>query len=274
MFFKIYVPRTILIAALLFPAGAGAAQMDYKKHAEEIAGDVAALTAEKIPDLTKQAEANDARAQLLLGFAYFYGQGVTRDYQAATQWFEKAAQQGDVLAQYQLAVDYANGVGGKQNFAQAVHWYAKAAAQGFAEAQFRLGTHYRMGEGVPQDDAEALRWFREAARQNHAEAQWSVGLMYHSGIGGVEKNHAEAVKWYRQAAEQGLGKAEYYLATLYEVGKGVPQDFIMAYMWYTIAVAKGEPVALRFKTSLAKQMTPEQIDEAQRQAEQWLEQHP
>ena len=38
-------------------------------------------------------------AQRMLGFVYFNGLGVTKDYENALIWFKKAAEQGDSIAQ-------------------------------------------------------------------------------------------------------------------------------------------------------------------------------
>jgi hypothetical protein len=39
------------------------------------------------------------------------GNGVTRDYAQAVEWFRKAAEQGDAMVQYNLGVCYENGNG-------------------------------------------------------------------------------------------------------------------------------------------------------------------
>jgi TPR repeat protein len=39
-------------------------------------------------------------------------------------------------------------------------------------------------------------------------------------------------KWYRLAAEQGHAKAQYNLGLMYYNGEGVPEDYVIAYMWW------------------------------------------
>ncbi len=263
--------RFLAAVLLLFPIWVSAASE--KESIEEISSSLSSITEEQIPALTEKANAGDSKAQLLLGFAYFYGRGITKDNDEANKWLEKAGEQGNILAQYQLGVNYATpATTAKPDFDQAAKWYAKAAKQGNAEAQFRLGTHYRMGAGVAQSDADAVKWFQKAADQGHAEAQWSLGLMYQRGFG-IAKSEAAAAKWYRLSAEQGFAKAEYYLATLYELGMGVPKDNVSAYKWHTVAVAMGEPSALRFREYLAERMTQKEITTGQQQATKWLSQH-
>lgn len=267
-------PLLCFIMLMLGCFSSWAVAADYKKYAQDVAVSVSAITAEQLPVLTEKAKAGDRHSQLLLGFAYFFGQGVARDLQQAMEWLSRAAQQGDVLAQYQLGVNYADEAHAFRDPSQAVHWYTQAAEQGFIEAQFRLGTHYRTGIGVAQSDSEAFEWFRMAADQGHAEAQWSLGVLYQTGGAGVSKNPPDAIKYYSLAAQQGFARAPYFLGKMYELGQGIESDKIAAYKWYSIAEALGERVALRFKESTAKTMTPQEIEEAQQSASEWLKQHP
>ena len=84
------------------------------------------------------------------------------------------------------------------------------------------------------------------------------------------------MKWYRKAAEQGIADAQYFLGVMYDKGQGVPQDSVQSYMWYTLAasrfpeteVQKREMVVMG-RGIVASKMTPEQIEEAQRLAQEW-----
>ena len=144
-----------------------------------------------------------------------------------------------------------------------------AAAKGDPEAQCNLGDMYLYGEGVPEDPTEAVRWYRLAAEQGFAMAQFNLGGMYMSGEG-VPEDDTEAVRWYRLAAEQGLQYAQSMLGVLYLNGLGVPEDHVSAYMWCTLAAAQGDEMAKENKDIVAKQMTREQIAEAQRLSRECL----
>ncbi len=52
-------------------------------------------------------------------------------------------------------------------------------------------------------------------------------------------------------------------------GQGAPKDFVQAYNWYNLAEANGNKDAATVRDALAKQMTPAQIDEAQKLAREW-----
>jgi len=111
------------------------------------------------------------------------------------------------------------------------------AALGDVIAQFNLGVMYALGDGVPEDDAEAVRLYRLAAEQGDANAQNNLGFMYDNG-------------------------------------EGVPEDNVLAYMWFNLAAAQGNEDAQRNKDRAERQMTREQIAEAQRLSTEWIEAHP
>ena len=110
----------------------------------------------------------------------------------------------------------------------------QAAEQGDASAQFNLGFMYDLGEGVPENDAEAVRLFRLAAEQGYAEAQHNLGLKYARG-------------------------------------EGVPEDDVQAYAWFSLAATQGQGFAQKGKNILAKNMTREQIAEAQKLSQKYWE---
>jgi TPR repeat protein len=55
------------------------------------------------------------------------------------------------------------------------------------------------------------------------------------------------------------------LGVLYERGDGVPRDLVAAYQWYDLAAKHGSGADEQLREELAKQMTPEQMSEAQSQ---------
>jgi TPR repeat protein len=77
------------------------------------------------------------------------------------------------------------------------------------------------------------------------------------------KYDTEAVKWYLKAAEQRVAVAQLNLGFMYGTGNGVPEDYTVAYMWLNLAAAKGDENAKEAKGIISKDMTKEQIAEAQ-----------
>ena len=84
--------------------------------------------------------------------------------------------------------------------------------------------------------------------------------MYNFGEG-VPQDYKKTVKLVTLAAE--WGKAQNNLGLICEDGKGVPKDYIEAYMWYIISAANGSETVIKLSTNVAKQMTPSQIEKAQ-----------
>jgi hypothetical protein len=219
----------------------------------------------------KSAAQGYAQAQTNLGVLYAKGHGVPQDYALAAQWYEKSAAQGNAQAQTYLGVLYENGQGVPQDYAKARQWYEKSAAQGYAQAQYNLGVRYAKGHGVPQDYAKALGWFEQAAIQGDAMAQFNLGMLYAQGQG-VPKDNATARQWWEKAAAQGYADAQYNLGVRYAQGQGVPQDDVRSYMLFSVAAASStgdlQKNAAGNRDKVARRMTPAQIAEAQRLAQQ------
>ena len=56
------------------------------------------------------------------------------------------------------------------------------------------------------------------------------------------------------------------LGVMYALGRGVIQDNLYAHMWWNIAASLGEEDARKGRDMIAEQMTPAQIEEAQKLA--------
>ena len=57
---------------------------------------------------------------------------------------------------------------------------------------------------------------------------------------------------------------------MYELGTGVPQDYVLAYMWFSLVAAPGERIyASESRDRVARHMTAQQIAEAQKLAREW-----
>jgi hypothetical protein len=51
----------------------------------------------------------------------------------------------------------------------------------------------------------------------------------------IPKDNNEALKWFRKGADQGNAEAQYSLGYMYASGQGVPQDYVLAHMWFNLA---------------------------------------
>lgn len=154
-----------------------------------------------------------------------------------------------------------------KDYPRAIISFRKAAEQGNAGAQVNLGSLYAEGKGVARDYKQAVMWFQMAAAQGYAAGQVSVGFMYEEGHG-VAKDYKQAAYWYEKAAAQRDVIAQSMLFSLYSDGVG--KDNVEAHKWASIAASNGMPALRQMREMLEKDMTREQIAEAQRRASQWI----
>ncbi len=80
------------------------------------------------------------------------------------------------------------------------------------------------------------------------------------------KGSREELVLLKKAAEAGLPSAQLGLAQLYLSRRADPGDIVNAYMWYLVATER----AFDARGSIAKLMTPQQIEEAKQKASVWL----
>jgi len=93
---------------------------------------------------------------------------MTGKYKEALATFVPLSEMSDhAYAQYFLARMYASGQGVTRNYAVAAQWYRRAAKKGVMDAQYRLGQLYEIGEGVPKDGEYAFGWYSVAAHLGH-----------------------------------------------------------------------------------------------------------
>jgi TPR repeat protein len=156
-----------------------------------------------------------------------------------------------------------------RNYALALKEITPLAKAGNAEAQHLLGLMYYMGRGVQRDYKQAFAWHYKAAVQGKADAQYVIGAMYYTG-NAVPQDQKLAVTWFRKAAEQGHPDAQHALGLMYRYHvAGMPQDMVIAYMLWNLAAANGHRSATEQRAIIARQMTQEQIEEAQSLSRNW-----
>jgi len=247
---------------------------------------------EALKILIDDAKNSDVEAQYSLGMMYANGQGVPQDDREAIKWYRLAAEQ---------EFDHEKATVSKlmkKNVLQILKLLTYDAENGIAEAQIRLGMMYQMGAVVPQSDQEAIKWYRLAAGQGNSKAQFIMGLMYANGWG-VPQEDQEALKWYRHATEQrvaskkikiynlaqknvpealeiltrdaenGVAEAQFFMGLVYARGSEVPVDHVLAHMWYNLSGLQGHKDATSKISLLEKNMSPQQIEQAQEMVRDW-----
>lgn len=92
------------------------------------------------------------------------------------------------------------------------------------------------------DYATVLRACEAPAKAGDSVCQDMLGVLYSEGQG-VARDQAIAFHWFQLAAAQGNPTAEFNLALAYERGEGVAKDPAEAEKWYTKAAESGLPDA-------------------------------
>ena len=178
------------------------------------------------------------------------------------------------LAPPPARADFAAGMAAARNgdFVTALAEWTPLAAAGDTDAQVNLGLMYEQGAGVEADPARALDLFRAAAGQGHSLAAYKTGLAYQLGKGvGVDK--PEAVRWFRISAEAGYPGGVYELGYSYHQGDGVAADSQEALKWFYAAAELGWGNALPARNFTERELSPERIEAASRDAAEWLAAH-
>lgn len=151
-------------------------------------------------------------------------------------------EKGDPFIVYALASLYENGVGIKKNLEKAITLYALAhnfGSQKAKEAQGRalnlLGVSYMLGKDVEKDEKKAAELFRQGLDLENTTASYNLGRCYEEGKG-VEQNFLMAFKLYKTLSISKNSKtieALFKLAEFYRDGKGVEKDSIQAINFYS-----------------------------------------
>jgi len=105
-----------------------------------------------------------------------------------------------------------------------------------------------------------------------ADSEFAKGAEYALGLDG-KRDLSTAAVWYLQAAQDGSVSAQSMLAECYRTSRGVPRDYIAAYMWSAVAAADGDDDSKYRISLLGTQMTTPEIEEAQRRAAEFLQRH-
>ncbi len=91
--------------------------------------------------------------------------------------------------------------------------------------------------------------------------------LYQEGYDAYNRgDYDTALKEFRPLAEQEFALSQFNLGLMYAKGQGVPQDYVQAYRWYTLAASQGIGLAGKFKDHLKKSMSLNELAEAQRLA--------
>jgi TPR repeat protein len=112
-----------------------------------------------------------SRLQVVEGNKYKDGDGVSKDYAIALDYYRNAAASNNLTAYNQLGYMYLQGYGVTQSYYTAYEWFKKAADLGFAVSQNWVGYMCENGYGVTENSDEALEWYSKALENGYKNAQ-------------------------------------------------------------------------------------------------------
>lgn len=148
----------------------------------------------------------------------------------------------------------------------------------FAEGDPQAVALYERSEAEFQE-----RWLERVrclAERGDAESQLTLGIVYRDGSDGPAQSHVEAAAWFRRAAEQGHPMAQLNLARLYETGRGVPQDLVVAHVWYNLAASgfelgdESHAMAVAGRDHVESQLNAADLQKARQLTVEWSEERP
>lgn len=147
------------------------------------------------------------------------------------------------------------------------------AESGNPKAQYYIGLMAYSGKGVAPDSAEAIKWIKPAAENGMADAQYIYALLLEGGTPGPA-GKIEAIKWFTLASDQGHVDAQMKLVDRYSRGDGIKPNLVQAYTWCGVAHLHVPSRCNPQESVTAYQMTAEQKEDAKRNVQQWVTQHP
>lgn len=169
------------------------------------------------------------------------------------------------LAYFRMALCRFDSINNITSFDNVIQLLKKSAANNYPPSYFALGVFYREkyehgsefygAKGEPDDILQAIKYFKLAAKLGVVSAENFLGEIYlnEANISSDLKNNNfdvksgdspinipnihEAILWLQLASEHGQPAAQGTLADLYNQGIGIPQNYLMAYVWSTLSVA-------------------------------------
>jgi hypothetical protein len=265
----------------LYLRAAEAGSADAKAAAGELLleGDVGVVVdPERGMALIREAhEAGAARGTLALAGALSFDDPVPDDYQAALDLLSDLREKSNgrahaiaARAHYQLSRSAVDPEGKRRQEREALGAARAGHAMGEPRATIALSIFSEEGIGMEPDLQQSYRLAIAAANQGHSSGL--IKAAWHTRDGrGVRKDYARARELLLKATtktrdRRRLALAFEALSDLSANGQGVHQSYVNAYAWSILAVESGATLDL---VAAEKQLSPDQVVEAQRATTAW-----
>ena len=154
----------------------------------------------------KAAKLGNGEAAINLAFIYLTSSANVPN-SRIFELLQQAADTGNITAQYMVGYSYYQGFAVQKNYKKAFD-LIKQAAVSFDEAQYELAQRYINAEGTPRNYGNAVKYLTEAAHQGHIQAMMDLGDILAMGTS-YQKNEYQAYIWFNIASVYGIeGAAE------------------------------------------------------------------
>jgi len=160
------------------------------------------------------------------------------DLPAAFFWARQAALKGDAASLLLVGSAYFTGEGVEQDFEEAVRWFQRAAARGVSEGKHALAVARLTGKGIEQDPARAIEALEALVEAELGLAYVTLGRIYLDGEF-VERDLARARELFRAACAKRQAEGYLYYSELLAKGRGGPVDLPEARLWIERAIKAG-----------------------------------
>ncbi|WP_069301094.1 tetratricopeptide repeat protein [Neptunicoccus sediminis] len=210
------------------------------------------------------ATAGHSRAQNNLGLLYTRGSGVVQDYERAAALFQAAAASGLSTAMTNLSVMYENGFGLPQSDDLAADWARRAKS----DTKTAFLSDPRLGSAIRLEDTATTQKMQTAARAGDPLSAYLLAFALLDPANPAPDPVA-AARFMEQAARAGIHLAQANLAMMYFEGVGLPQDYVLARVWASLASLGTDPRPLALRDRITRKMTSGQINESQQIAQRY-----
>lgn len=187
----------------------------------------------------------NAPVHMSLGDMYYYGIGVSKDFNMATKLYREAVNNCEVDSSVieRVSLYYFNAAEEAKDISQKMHYYLCSFRYGNNTAGNNLGSiEYSRGSALfnvidiykdvafhgEQDMEYRPKYDKLAIATAFNNMGWLISEQY-------DDEDPQAFKYFKKAAALGLPLGFYHIGYMYEYGLGVSKNLEEAYKWYTFA---------------------------------------
>ena len=207
----------------------------------------------EMQEMLKRADAGDVEAMLAVADAYFIGDGLPEDDEAAEGWYQKAfaaapdhpavlCEKASRCMQEVALLKIVMPPQAEEKRQEALGMYERAIELGSGSACFRLGKLFIDGDptaDVEPDATRAVGYLRRGAEMGSIGCMNLLAECYERG-NGVPRDMEKAIALWERTAEQENPVALREMAIRYAQGDGVPRDCAKALAYNIRAAEAGE----------------------------------